>query len=109
DDGEKYALYTLSGAERSQFEQFGMPRATQVFAPTFKGEGIIRSDDILADERYGNNAPHKGMPRPRCCRMRGSNMHAVTVSTTGSKTTGAVGRPLAFAMLRSSCRIHSIQ
>ncbi|MGK2910637.1 MAG: ATP-binding protein, partial [Sphingobium sp.] len=63
DDGEKYALYTLSGAERSQFEQFGMPRATQVFAPTFKGEGIIRSDDILADERYGNNAPHKGMPK----------------------------------------------
>ena len=61
-EGEKYVLYTLSGAERSQFEKFGMPRATQVFAPTFKGEGIIRSPDILADSRYGKNDPHSGMP-----------------------------------------------
>jgi PAS domain S-box-containing protein len=62
-DGEKYALYTLYGAERSQFERFGMPRATEVFAPTFKGEGIIRSDDILSDSRYGKSDPHFGMPR----------------------------------------------
>ena len=61
-EGEKYLLYTLSGAERSQFENFGMPRATQVFAPTFKGEGVIRSDDILSDPRYGKNDPHHGMP-----------------------------------------------
>lgn len=54
-------LYTLSGAERSAFDHFGMPRATSVFQPTFKGEGVIRSPDILADERYGHNAPHKGM------------------------------------------------
>ena len=60
--GESYMLYTLSGAERSQFESFGLPRATQVFQPTFKGDGIIRSDDITADPRYGHNAPHKGMP-----------------------------------------------
>jgi PAS domain S-box-containing protein len=60
--GESYMLYTLSGAERSQFEDFGMPRATHVFAPTFKGEGIIRSDDITRDERYGRNDPHHGMP-----------------------------------------------
>jgi PAS domain S-box-containing protein len=58
----KYMLYTLSGAERSQFEDFGMPRATKVFAPTFNGEGIIRSADILADPRYGQMAPHHGMP-----------------------------------------------
>ena len=63
DAGEKYLLYTLSGADRSQFEHFGMPRATAVFAPTFKGEGVIRSDDILADERYGKNDPHHGMPK----------------------------------------------
>ncbi|MET1753867.1 ATP-binding protein [Novosphingobium sp. RD2P27] len=62
EDGEKYALYTLSGAERSQFERFGMPRATDVFGPTFKGEGVIRSDDILLHSRYGKNDPHKGMP-----------------------------------------------
>jgi PAS domain S-box-containing protein len=62
EDGGKYLLYTLSGAERSEFESFGMPRATKVFAPTFMGEGVIRSDDILLDIRYGKSAPHHGMP-----------------------------------------------
>lgn len=61
--GEAFMLYTLSGAERSQFEGFGMPRATAVFKPTFDGDGVIRSDDILADPRYGRNAPHQGMPK----------------------------------------------
>ena len=40
-----------------------MPRATAVFGPTFLGEGVIRSADILKDERYGRNAPHSGMPK----------------------------------------------
>jgi PAS domain S-box-containing protein len=62
EDGGKYFLYTLSGAERSQFESFGMPHATKVFAPTFMGEGVIRSDDILLDGRYGKSAPYHGMP-----------------------------------------------
>jgi PAS domain S-box-containing protein len=61
--GEAFMLYTLSGAERSDFEHFGMPRATAVFKPTFDGDGVIRSDDILADSRYGHNAPHQGMPK----------------------------------------------
>lgn len=62
DAGEALMLYTLSGAERSDFENFGMPRATAVFKPTFLGEGVIRSDDIMADARYGKSAPHHGMP-----------------------------------------------
>ena len=60
--GESYMLYTLSGAHPSQFD-FGMPRNTAVFHPTFAGEGIIRSDDITADPRYGKNDPHFGMPK----------------------------------------------
>jgi PAS domain S-box-containing protein len=60
--GESYMLYTLSGAPLSAFEQYPMPRNTAVFAPTFTGEGILRSDDITKDPRYGHNAPHKGMP-----------------------------------------------
>lgn len=63
DRGESYMLYTLSGVPRSAFENFPMPRNTQVFAPTFMGEGIVRSDDIAADSRYGHNAPHRGMPK----------------------------------------------
>jgi len=62
DAGEAYMLYTLSGVERSAFERFPMPRNTAIFAPTFKGEGIVRLDDVLADPRYGHNAPYHGMP-----------------------------------------------
>jgi PAS domain S-box-containing protein len=61
--GESYTLYTLSGAPRSVFEGFPMPRNTAVFGPTFAGEGIVRSDDITKDPRYGRSAPYHGMPR----------------------------------------------
>ncbi len=61
DAGESFMLYTLSGAKPSQFD-FGMPRATAVFHPTFAGEGVIRSDDITKDPRYGLSEPHFGMP-----------------------------------------------
>ena len=63
DEGGSYTLYTLSGAPRSAFEGFGMPRATAIFQPTFKGEGVIRSDDIISDPRYGKSAPYMGMPK----------------------------------------------
>src|SRR3569833_3099923 len=60
--GESYMLYTLSGAPPEAFSKFPMPRNTEVFSPTFNGEGIVRSDDISRDPRYGRNAPRKGMP-----------------------------------------------
>ena len=61
--GEAYTLYTISGAPREAFADFPMPRNTAVFAPTFKGTGVVRSDDITTDPRYGHNPPHHGMPR----------------------------------------------
>lgn len=61
-DGESYMLYTLSGVKREAFANFPMPRNTKVFAPTFTGAGVVRSDDITRDPRYGENAPYKGMP-----------------------------------------------
>jgi len=63
EQGESYVLYTLSGAPRSAFEKFPMPRNTGVFNPTFQGEGVIRSDDITKDPRYGKNAPYYGKPK----------------------------------------------
>ncbi len=60
--GARYTLYSLSGAPRSAFENFPMPRSTAIFEPTFKGTAVVRSDDILKDPRYGKNAPRKGMP-----------------------------------------------
>jgi PAS domain S-box-containing protein len=60
--GESYMLYTLSGAPIEAFAKFPMPRNTEVFAPTFGGTSIVRSDDITKDPRYGKNAPRRGMP-----------------------------------------------
>lgn len=63
DNGHTLTLYSLSGAPRSAFDHFPMVRKTAVFAPTFDGEGILRSDDITTDPRYGRNAPFHGMPQ----------------------------------------------
>ena len=60
--GDAYLLYTLSGARREDFERFGQPRATPLFAPTFNGEPPIRCDDVWQDSRYGQMLPHHGMP-----------------------------------------------
>lgn len=62
DRGESYTLYTLSGAPMERFSNFPMPRKTELFASTFDGSGIVRSDDITRDPRYGRNAPYAGMP-----------------------------------------------
>lgn len=61
-DGEFYTLYRLSGAAPEAFADFPTPRKTEVFAPTFDGLGVVRSDDITKDPRYGRNAPRRGMP-----------------------------------------------
>ena len=62
ENGELLTLYTLSGAARSDFDQFPHPRATPVFKPTFDGTEIVRSGDITKDPRYGKNEPYHGMP-----------------------------------------------
>jgi len=61
--GESYTLYTISGVAREAFSKFPMPRNTQVFEPTFRGTGVVRSDDIRLDPRYGKNDPYFGMPK----------------------------------------------
>jgi signal transduction histidine kinase/DNA-binding response OmpR family regulator len=63
DKGGSYTLYTIAGVSRSEFEKFPLPRNTALFAPTFHGERIVRIDDVRRDPRYGQNAPHYGMPR----------------------------------------------
>ncbi|MCA1566043.1 MAG: PAS domain S-box protein [Acidobacteria bacterium] len=61
-EGGYYMLYTLSGVPREAFAHFPMPRATDLFGPTFRGEGTIRIDDVTLDPRYGKNSPYHGMP-----------------------------------------------
>jgi PAS domain S-box-containing protein len=61
-EGDRYMLYALSGAPRSAFEHLPMVRNTELFAPTFGGERVVRCDDVLEDPRYGKNPPYNGMP-----------------------------------------------
>ena len=63
DKGESYTLYAISGVPRAEFDKFPLPRNTALFGPTFRGERIIRLDDVKQDPRYGQNAPRHGMPR----------------------------------------------
>lgn len=59
--GDALVLYAVSGAPREAFEKFAP--ATGLLAPTFQGEGPIRSGDILRDPRYSKIGPHDGMPQ----------------------------------------------
>ncbi|HEX8437927.1 ATP-binding protein [Archangium sp.] len=63
EQGGVFQLYTLSGAPREAFDRFGVPRSTRLFSVTFRGEGILRLDDVTQDARYGHNPPHRGMPQ----------------------------------------------
>jgi PAS domain S-box-containing protein len=60
--GGSYMLYTLSGVPLEAFAHFPMPRATDLFGPTFRGEGVLRIADVKSDPRYGKNSPYYGMP-----------------------------------------------
>ena len=61
EQGDSYMLYALSGAPKEAFADFPQPRATGIFAPTFKGEGVVRLDDVTVDPRFGKNAPFNGL------------------------------------------------
>jgi PAS domain S-box-containing protein len=62
EQGESYTLYGLSGVPRAAFAGFPMPRNTAIFGPTFRGEGVVRFDDVTQESRYGHNSPYAGMP-----------------------------------------------
>lgn len=60
--GGVFTLYALSGAFKDVFATFPHPRATPLFAPTFRGDGTVRMDDATKDARYGQWGPHPGLP-----------------------------------------------
>jgi PAS domain S-box-containing protein len=62
EQGASYMLYTLSGVPAERFAHFPMPRATDLFGPTFRGEATILIADVRKDARYGKNSPYYGMP-----------------------------------------------
>lgn len=62
EEGASYMLFALAGVPRHAFDRFPMPRATDLFGPTFRGEGVVRIANVKLDPRYGKNSPYYGMP-----------------------------------------------
>jgi len=62
EEGASYMLYTIAGVPRETFDHFPMPRATELFGPTFRGEGVVRIGNVKLDPRYGKSSPYYGMP-----------------------------------------------
>jgi PAS domain S-box-containing protein len=78
EDGRRYQLHTLSCAAATSIAEFSMPRITEIFAPTFAGEGVVRSDD-------GEPAPFQNQPDPSPWR---SYLAVPVVSRSGSALGG---------------------
>ncbi|TNC13776.1 PAS domain S-box protein [Methylobacterium terricola] len=60
DGPEHWQLLSLTGGPREAFTRFGLPRVTNLFSQTFAAGGVVLSDDVTADPRYGS---HGGMPK----------------------------------------------
>ena len=61
EQGKSKMLYAVSGVEPEGFTHFPMPRNTDIFPPTFKGEGTVLIEDVKKDPRYGKNSPYFDM------------------------------------------------
>jgi signal transduction histidine kinase len=78
---DSFTQCTLSGVVRAAFTTFPLPRMTSPFAPAFRGEGILRLDDITQDPRLEDEATFDGPP-PHPMQIR-SYLAAPVVSRSG--------------------------
>ncbi len=86
--GASYLLYALSdGVPKEAFSSYPMPRATAIFGPTFRGEGIVRFDDVKTSPLYGQNTPYNGMPSGH---LPVTSYLAVPVATRKGKVLGGL-------------------
>jgi len=60
--GDAYQLSVVSGMPEEAFSGLGIPRATELFSPTFNGGGVVRCDDVRQDPRFGHDT-HHGPPK----------------------------------------------
>ena len=54
DRGQPELAFVVSGTLKTAFAQFESPRDVPLFAPTFRGEGVIRLADVAADARFAS-------------------------------------------------------
>jgi PAS domain S-box-containing protein len=104
EEGASYMLYTLSGVPLEAFSHFPMPRATDLFGPTFRGEGTILIRDVKDDPRYGKNSPYYGMPEGH---LPVTSYLAVPVVSRSGEVYGGLffGHPKAEAFTERHARI----
>ena len=99
--GGAYALHVAAGIDREAFERFPMPRATELFGPTLRGEEVICLDDVTRDPRYGRSGPQPpGHPAVR------SYLAAPVVARTGAVLGGLFfGHPEPARFTRSHAQL----
>jgi PAS domain S-box-containing protein len=104
EDGASYMLYTLSGVPLEAFAHFPMPRATDMFGPTFRGEGTIVIGDVKLDPRFGKNSPYYGMPEGH---LPVTSYLAVPVISRSGEVYGGLffGHPEAYVFTEREARI----
>ena len=104
EEGASDMLYTLSGVPEEAFLHFPMPRATDLFGPTFRGEGTILIPDVKKDPRYGKNSPYYGMPEGR---LPVTSYMAVPVTSRAGEVYGGLffGHPKGDVFTERSARI----
>lgn len=83
DNPDFYNLVSLSGKPMEQFGQFPVSKLSDIFAPTFNGEKIIRIDDVTKDLRFGRSPALFGLTELR------SYLAVPVISRTG-EVLGAV-------------------
>jgi PAS domain S-box-containing protein len=93
-DGDPFILYTLSGADKSNFKSFDMPNKTGIFKQTFTDSKVIRHDDVTKDPDYSKFGQHFGMPEGH---LKVVSYLAVPVVSTTGQVSGALifGHPSA--------------
>ena len=92
ENGDAFLLYTLSGAPREAFANFGNPRATALFGPTFRGELPIRLDDVLTAIRKGakhdNTTTHSARSARTARQIQDQWYHSGTATRLQMSTNG---------------------
>ena len=61
-DGSELMKHTLSRGAPASFAAFAQPRATALIGPDMRGEGAVRSNDVLEDPGFGPHPPDNGLP-----------------------------------------------
>jgi PAS domain S-box-containing protein len=68
------------GMPREMFAGLAMVCNSEILAPVFRGEGVVRCQDLMPDSREGEDAPHAGMAEHKAVR---SVLAAPVIARTG--------------------------